>query len=938
MPTVASKSPILSEVLYLLLITIIALTASHAGYLFPEPIVDWVDTKMILIEDLDGDGNLDLATANPGADGTVSVFLGNGDGTYQSALVTAVGNAPGALAAGDLNGDSDQDLVIPLNGSNEVRVLLGNGDGTFAAQTPFAAGADPSWAAVGLFNSDAMPDLVVTNRSSHDVSIYMGNGDGTFGTEARVSVGDSPVQVVTGQFNGDGFVDLAVANRGADNVSILLGNGNGTFGTPSAVVVGRWPISLAAGNVDGNADLDLVVALQLDDQVAVLANDGNGSFSVGAKPPVGRNPVQLSVGDLNGDTHLDIGTANLDSNDLSILLGNGDGTFQPESRLPVGLDPNRIAMGDLDKDHNLDLAVRYYGGVLVLFFGHGDGTFVENVRQASSGSWSVAAGDIDGDGHQDVATAGSSYDIGVLFGNGDGTFGPASFSTSLPDLVDQVTLGDFTGDDLLDLAVLKRYHDPGGVWLLPNLGGGAFGSATFHPAGYSSNWAGAGLGDFNTDGRLDLAVPDCMDAVAILIGKGDGTFEPEYRYAGGSCPTRVAVGDFNEDGRQDLVVTNHGYRPWPIVDYSIFLGRGDGTFEPEMFYETITTHSNGVAVADLNGDGHQDIVTGSENWMIVAIHHGYGDGTFSPAMPLENPRYNAGFPVVGDFDLNTIPDIMVPDSSDKYVALFSGEGAGSFADPVFFDVRSAPSLVAVADFDENGTQDLAVGHHMADAVAVLLNRQVASACLDSDGDGFGYPGNPACAGGLPEDCDDSRGSVYPGAVELCDGLDNDCDRKIDEGYDTDGDFATVCNGDCNDANPLISGFTVEICDDGLDNDCDGFTDGGVPAPSGTPSLTVLSNSISWTVSTSARVYDVVKGDAQTLHDNAGDFGAAVLDCGLDDYRHTSTDAVDVPAVGQIWWYLVRGGNCAGSGTYDSGGASQAAARDSGIDGSPSSCP
>src|ERR1035437_3155166 len=184
----------------------------------------WLDagtnTYSVAVGDFNGDGKLDLVVNNAGSAGTVSVLLGNGDGTFQAPINSAAGTASRSLVVGDFNGDGKLDLAMGANGA--VSVLLGNGDGTFQAPINSDAGRDPMWVAAGDFNRDGKLDLVVANKgtlannfSDSSVLVLLGNGDGTFQAAAEYGPVVNPYCVAVGDFNGDGNLDLAVPNGGA---------------------------------------------------------------------------------------------------------------------------------------------------------------------------------------------------------------------------------------------------------------------------------------------------------------------------------------------------------------------------------------------------------------------------------------------------------------------------------------------------------------------------------------------------------------------------------------------------------------------------------------------------------------------------------------------------------------------------------------------------
>jgi hypothetical protein len=321
--------------------------------------------------DVNGDGRFDLAVAKRNSN-QIAVLLGNGSGGFTQAVGSpfAVGTSPQSVAVGDVNGDGQLDLVTANNGSNNATVLLGNGSGGFtqAAGSPFAVGSFPSSVAVGDMNGDGRLDLAVANTGSSNVTVLLGNGSGGFtpapGSPVPMGAGTLPRSVAVGYMNGDGHLDIAVASTGSDRVTILLGDGSGRFTQAWVAAVGFTPICVAVGDLNGDGKLDLAVANNGSNTVTILLGDGSGGFTQVAVFGVGNAPNSIAVGDLNGDGRLDLAVANNGSSSDTILLGNGSGGFTQAMGSPVGVGnaPSSVSVGDLNGDGKFDLATAFTGG------------------------------------------------------------------------------------------------------------------------------------------------------------------------------------------------------------------------------------------------------------------------------------------------------------------------------------------------------------------------------------------------------------------------------------------------------------------------------------------------------------------------------------------------------------------------------------------------
>jgi hypothetical protein len=349
----------------------------------------------VAVGDFNGDGKLDLVTANDDDHGLIAVQLGNGDGSFQPSISSAAGADPLAIAVGDFDGDGRLDVAVANSNDNDVSILLGNGHGTFRPAGVVATGLAPNSIAVGDFNSDGQLDLAVVNNHSNSISILLGNGDGTFQAQTIYSVGSQPTAICAGDFNGDGRIDLVVANGASNNLEVLLGNGDGTLQSPVFYATGSYPSAVSVGDLNRDGNTDLVVANLDSNDVSVLMGKGDGTFATQVTYGADSLPVSMSVADFDGDGNLDIVAASVaDGGALSILLGAGDGTFHGALKYASASGPDSldsVAVGDFNGDGNIDIASAFGLDARILL-GEQVATFnLNGVRVTGTGMQNVQA-------------------------------------------------------------------------------------------------------------------------------------------------------------------------------------------------------------------------------------------------------------------------------------------------------------------------------------------------------------------------------------------------------------------------------------------------------------------------------------------------------------------------------------------------------------------
>jgi hypothetical protein len=607
--------------------------------------------------DLNGDGNFDIVATWVTDPNThqfaTAVLLGNGDGTFQAPAYYGVA---GDVTIDDVNGDGKADIVV-VSGPG-VTTLVGNGNGSFtvgassATTLGLTALAATAQVLSGDFNNDGKRDLLVDVNGT--MTVLLGVGDGTFtvgspvSTDPTVAPPYSVPSVAVGDMNNDGKADVVISQPGF--VAIFYGNGNGAFtaGPRYAALPDYRQVSLTDLDGDGHPDIVLGTAsggIYTSDGYdlplklfQVLMSRGDGTFvdsltyNAGAFNDFNSTFAgqQIASADFNGDGKPDVLV--LRAGGLSVLPGDGNGNLGTAITSATTLSGGaEFAVTDVNGDTKPDVVLAG-GSALAVLIGQSNGTFSSEQDYAlPNTAVSVAVGDFNGDGLKDVAVGvaggGGPHGVYVLLGQSNGTLGaPVQIDSSLDPV--GLAAGDLNGDNRTDLIVADEgdfspgtgQQVNGALHVYLGKGDGTFTNAAA-PTTNATNYSTVALGDLNADGKLDLVVggnglsaaTEGTPNVYSLLGNGDGTFQTAkvtpLVSTDGVGPNAISLGDVNKDGKLDVVASN-------FLDFTeVLAGNGDGTFASTVL--TLGQRQSALTLADLNGDGFPELLTGAPNGSAV---------------------------------------------------------------------------------------------------------------------------------------------------------------------------------------------------------------------------------------------------------------------------------------------------------------------------------
>ncbi len=501
---------------------------------------------------------------------------------------------------------------------------------------------------------------------------------------------EKPSSVVSADLDGDGKLDLVTLGEG---IATFLGKGDGTFAAErrlAADVVGQ----LAAADVDGDGKLDVLAASSARDAIVVLPGSGDGLFGPAHSTPVSAAGKPL-VADLNADGRVDVAVLGAD-NAVKILLGAAGFAFAPATSYGLDSPVTLLESGDLDGDGKADLVVAgVKDGRIHALFGVGDGTFkAPQLLQTVEGLSALAVGDLNNDGKADIVVDANNQV--VVLQRPANHYPQGRAGISVPKAQGPLILADVDADDRLDVVVGSAPRGTDVHVLLSSSYGRVLGLPQTTTVGEMDAIA---LGDFDGDGRLDVARASRMsEGVRIFLGLGQGIFRGVGVEAGAAL-SGLIVADLDQDGLDDILGHKTGYNL-----LSIFTGKY--RWDSEQQWDIPADAGSVFAVADLNGDGRQDIAIGSNRAKNLCLVLSKADGSHTTGLYNFDTMMDAL--VLGDWNGDGKIDYAAASRAASDVTVVQGQGGNGYGDATHYPVPSGPGQIFAVDMDGDGKKDLLV--------------------------------------------------------------------------------------------------------------------------------------------------------------------------------------------------------------------------------------
>lgn len=586
----------------------------------------------LVAADFDGDGWLDLATAHDAyivCGATMAYLINDRAGGFGTPHLLPMPSCTRSIAAGDLDGDGDPDVVVGHE-SNVFTVVINNGGVLTRAQTVngVPAGSITELPAVHIADIDRDGDNDVLYSSmgtgpgfgSGAIGVFRNNGNATFAAGETLPIGvysNGGVGLNAADVTGDGWPDILTTTDNTGYWALFPSDGQGGFGPARTFRAGDTPKTAEVADLDRDGDLDVIVVATGSLEACVYSNPGHGDF---VQPvPIDMTPpalapaflTNLQTGDIDGDGDLDLLVPYFSDfhtrRGISVRRNNGDGTFGPIEDYTDSRRPAYMRLADIDNDGDPDIVWVDEASKLKIRLNAGNGTFGPIADKGRIDGAFIQLGDVDDDGDLDVVYPGF-FNVGVRLNDGTGNFAPPVVSNQFQDVPEYLALGRFDPDPLPDL--LTNTGIQGYAEISFGNGDGSFAQPFTVPTGRDVH--ALAVGDVDNDGNLDFGAFYNLDEKGLSIrrGRGDGNFFALENYHGSlgfnDHTSSLLLEDADDDGDLDALTANFSPQ-----DFSLWLNQGDGTYAQGLRYG-VAQNAYDIAFGDFTGDGVGDVAVVSQ--------------------------------------------------------------------------------------------------------------------------------------------------------------------------------------------------------------------------------------------------------------------------------------------------------------------------------------
>ncbi len=678
-------------------------------------------------QDLNGDGVVDVVTADATSN-SISVFLGNKDGTYRPRKVYRVGRNPSAVKLAKLEGPTKPwDAIVTNNDDNNMTILWGNGKGGFDDTTVLNTGNGPHRITTADMDGDGNLDIIIVDWTGTQAEIFYGDGNRHFTNKVLPSWG-APDSIAVGDLNGDGKLDVVI---GGEKETVYINTGGRTFLQTGNFQPGFKSDSVVIKDINGDGFGDVISVSQTQSVLNILYGLPGGMLDDNVNDIItyglSGGATNLLLQDVNGDGIPDAIVSYASTPAISVLIGTSDGHFlaRTDSTILAGVD--HVVTASLNGNQNVDLiGASSASSTVVLFYGNpGVALGLPTIYPVGNSPTGIAVGDLNNDGNPDLVTVNTvDNTISVLLGSVNGNYGSRTdFSVGISPR--RVRLADFDGDGNLDAATANS--GSGNVTVLAGTGTGIFGSqANYVPTGTTSP-TDLVIADFNGDKHPDIAIADPgAGQIATLINSGTSpaTFTTGITLPIPGTPFAINAGDFENNGNQDLVVSEYTGNKILILHND-----GAGNFTVKATY-SVGSAPDAIAVGDFNGDNIPDIAVASFGTSTVTVFLNDGTGNFTEMTPVaiagkgsttaNQPTSVQPVAIIAADITSAGPLDLVTTNNEGSVSILIGDGKGDFLSQSTLTDTSGPSETVAADMNGDGRLDLATADKTTSVVAVRL--------------------------------------------------------------------------------------------------------------------------------------------------------------------------------------------------------------------------